>query len=125
MDLQAWNASFLVHHTVVAVEKGVIVGLGDMERFGYLNRLFVHEEYQHRGIASVHCALLEEAAGHTVITHTPITDRPFFEHRGYEVVRRGADLRGGGVSALFYYETLLKLSSILLICRCPSISTAS
>ena len=46
VNLQAWNQSFLEHHTVVAVENGEIVGFGDMDESGYLDRLYVHRDHQ-------------------------------------------------------------------------------
>ena len=51
VDLAAWNRSFLEHHTLVAVEGDIVVGFGDMDRTGYLDRLFVHPVFQRRGIA--------------------------------------------------------------------------
>ena len=55
VDLKQWDASFLKHHTVVAVENHEIVGFGDMDDSGYLDRLFVHQDHQGKGIASAIC----------------------------------------------------------------------
>lgn len=49
VDLEAWNESFLAHHTVTAEAEGRIVGFGDIDDSGYLDRLYVHSEYQRRG----------------------------------------------------------------------------
>ena len=46
VDLEKWNASFLKHDTLVAVEGDTIVGFGDMDDTGYLDRLYVHKDYQ-------------------------------------------------------------------------------
>ena len=99
VDLQAWDASFREHRTIVATENGAIVGFGDMDGSGYLDRLYVHKDYQGQGIASAICDELERfAAGKTITTHASITAKPFFQHRGYcvmrwqEVIRRGAAL---------------------------------
>lgn len=43
VDLAAWNRSFLAHDTVVATDGGRIAGFGDMDRTGYLDRLYVHK----------------------------------------------------------------------------------
>ncbi len=61
VDLAEWDASFLKHKTVVAVEGSAIVGFGDMDGSGYLDRLYVHKDYQRRGIASAICDVLESA----------------------------------------------------------------
>jgi len=89
VDLNAWNESFLAHHTVVAETDGKIVGFGDMDPSGYLDRLYVHKDFQHCGVATVICDALEKSSTATVFTtHASITARPFFEKRGYAVVKQ-------------------------------------
>ena len=88
VDLESWNRSFLAHHTVVAEQDGIIVGFGDMDETGYLDRLYVHKDYQHMGVATAICDELEgKSAAMEFITHASITARPFFEKRGYMVVK--------------------------------------
>lgn len=87
VDLESWNESFLTHHTVVAEKDGRIVGFGDMDGSGYLDRLYVHKDYQHGGVASAICDELENhSTAAEFTTHASITARPFFEKRGYTVV---------------------------------------
>lgn len=99
VDLEAWNASFLAHHTVVAELDGTPIGFGDMDDAGYLDRLYVHKDHQRRGVATAICDALEQACPiDRFITHASITARPFFEQRGYcvqkeqQVERRGVAL---------------------------------
>lgn len=121
VDMEAWDKSFLEHNTVLAEIDGVIAGFADMDCTGYLDRLYVHKDYQHRGVASALCDRLEtealaasdkiSAAGDgscaasdkisaadnkkadiknrvfCFTTHASITARPFFEARGYSVIR--------------------------------------
>lgn len=88
VDLEGWNRSFLERHTLVAEEGGRIVGFGDMDGTGYLDRLYVHKDCQGRGIASAICEALERAADTAgLTTHASITARPFFEKRGWQVVK--------------------------------------
>lgn len=92
IDLSKWNRSFQEHYSIVAVEKGIIVGFGDMDtgnadEMGYLDRLYVHKDYQRRGIASALCERLEQSVQGKIITHASMTAKPFFEKRGYCVVR--------------------------------------
>lgn len=94
VDLAAWNRSFLAHRTLVAVEKGKIVGFGDIDPTGYLDRLYVHKDHQRAGVATLLCDALEEGFP-TVTTHASITARPFFEKRGYHVCKEQAVLRQG------------------------------
>ena len=95
-DLKAWNASFLRHRTVVAELGGQIVGFGDMDKTGYLDRLYVHRDFQGRHIATAICDELERQSGvHRFETYASITARPFFELRGYEVIREQEVKRSG------------------------------
>lgn len=88
IDPVQWNASFLEHDTAVAVEGEKIIGFADMSADGYLDRLYVHKDYQGRGIAAALCDKLEgRSAAAVFTTHASITARPFFEKRSYQVVK--------------------------------------
>ena len=96
VDLDAWDRSFREHDTVIAEQNGSIVGFGDMDASGYLDRLYVHKAYQHQGIASAICDKLEHYADQNVVeTHASITARPFFESRGYMVIQEQGVVRKG------------------------------
>ena len=95
-DIEQWNLSFLKHETFVAETDGGIAGFGDIDETGYLDRLYVHKDWQRRGIASALCDTLEQAvSAEKIYTHASITARPFFLSRGYcvrkeqQVERRG------------------------------------
>lgn len=87
VDLKTWDRSLQEHFSIVAVEGDTIVGFGDMDQTGYLDRLYVHSAYQGKGIATAICNRLEAAVQGNVVTHASITARPFFEKRGYKVVK--------------------------------------
>ena len=87
VDLEKWNQSLQEHYSIVAIEDEVIVGFGDIDKTGYLDRLFVHADYQGRGIATAICNQLEQAVKGDITTHASITAKPFFEKRGYRVVK--------------------------------------
>lgn len=87
VDLKQWDRSFQEHFSIVAVDDGVIVGFGDIDQTGYLDRLFVHSGYQRKGIATAICNQLESAVQGNIVTHASITAKPFFEKRGYRVVK--------------------------------------
>lgn len=89
VDLAAWDASFLSHHSLVAEENGEVLGFADMDGAGYLDRLYVHKDYQGQGVATALCNALEAACpAKTFTTHASLTARPFFEGRDYRVLRR-------------------------------------
>lgn len=87
VDLEKWNLSLQEHYSIVAVENNVIVGFGDIDKTGYLDRLFVHADHQRKGIATAICDQLEQFVKETITTHGSITAKPFFEKRGYKVVK--------------------------------------
>ena len=91
VDLAAWDASFQAHTTLVAEWDGVIVGFADLADGGYLDRLYVHRDYQRRGIAAALCDGLPGAR----LTHASLTARPFFERRGWRVEREQQVARHG------------------------------
>ena len=87
-DSNGWNRSFNGHICLVAVSDEKIVGFGDITPDGYLDRLYVHKDFQRRGIAAAICNALEAAVDAEKITvHASITAKPFFERRGYGVVK--------------------------------------
>lgn len=87
IDLEKWNQSLLEHFTIVAVDNGTIAGFGDIDNTGYLDRLYVHADYQRKGIAAAVCDQLEQAVPGNIVTHASITAKPFFENRGYRVIK--------------------------------------
>lgn len=94
VDTEAWDRSFRAHYTVVAENDGVLTGFGDIDRNGYLDRLYVHKDHQREGIATAICDELEkQVMGGRIVTEASITARPFFENRGYTVVCRQQVLR--------------------------------
>ena len=96
VDLNEWDKSFKEHHAIIATDNGEIVGFGDIDSSGYLDRLFVHKNHQHEGIATAICDELESfITGKKIITHASITARSFFEKRGYRTVRKQTVVRKG------------------------------
>lgn len=103
VDLEAWDNSFREHFTLVACDGKEIVGFADMDENGYLDRLYVHRDYQRKGVAS---SLLRELSQNVktdeITTYASITARPFFEKMGYRVVRENIVERKG-VSLINYF----------------------
>ncbi len=104
VDLEKWNQSFEEHYSLVAVDDDMIIGFGDIDKTGYLDRLFVHSDYQGKGIATAICDQLEQAVQGRVVTHASITARPFFEKRGYKVVKEQQVERQGNFLINFVME---------------------
>ncbi len=104
VDLEKWNQSFEEHYSLVAIDDEVIIGFGDINKAGYLDRLFVHSDYQRKGIATAICNQLEQAVQGNIVTHASITARPFFEKRGYRVIKEQQVERQGVFLTNFIME---------------------
>ena len=81
VDLEAWDRSFREHHTLVALEDGAVIGFGDIDGSGYLDRLYVHRRHQGKGVATALCDRLEQVCAGVISTHASITAKPFFEKK--------------------------------------------
>lgn len=96
VDLEEWNRTLSDHYTVIAVKDGRIVGFGDIDKTGYLDRLYVHKDYQNQGIGSAVCNELEKGShADKIRVHASITAKPFFLSRGYRVIKEQQVVRRG------------------------------
>ena len=109
IDMYEWDKTLSEHHTFVAVMNSIIIGFGDIDDSGYLDRLYVHHDYLRQGVATLICTKLESMidADLTIMTHASITAKPFFEKRGYEVVKEQIVERGG----IFLKNYIMELPS--------------
>lgn len=112
IDRARWDRTLTEHFTRIAQIGNQIVGFGDLADDGYLDRLYVHRDFQHCGIATALCDALEERArsqGILVVeTHASITARPFFEKRGYRAIREQQVERAGVRMTNYVMERTLK-----------------
>lgn len=127
IDLGAWDRSLQVHHTLVAVEDGCAVGFGDIDsNTGYLDRLYVHKDHQGMGIATALCDRLEASAAGLLVTHASITARPFFEKRGYQVLRaQQVERRSFPKLKILYPNPRLRYFQNTLLCGYSESSASS
>ncbi|WP_050183844.1 GNAT family N-acetyltransferase [Domibacillus robiginosus] len=97
--LASWKDSMSTHITYVALIDDRIVGFSDITQKGYLDRLYVHKDFQRQGIASSLISTLECEARKLGLaalnTNASITAKPFFEHHGYQLVQSQCVERNG------------------------------
>jgi len=90
IDSSGWVAHYAARQTFVAEVDGTVAGFTDLEPDGHLNMMYVHAEFQGRGVASTLLSHLEAAAHHEglklIYTEASITARAFFERRGFELI---------------------------------------
>lgn len=85
-SLKKRRKDLLSQFTLIAETEGETVGFGSMDKSGCLDLLYVHKDFQRRGIATALCDELEK--GFTVIkTYASVTAKPFFEKRGYKTIK--------------------------------------
>ena len=89
---------------LVALEDGAVIGFGDIDGSGYLDRLYVHRCHQGKGVATALCDRLEQVCAGVISTHASITAKPFFEKRGYRVIREQQVERQGVALTNFVME---------------------
>ena len=91
-SMEHW-AGLLARNSFVGAfdSQDVLLGFSSMNAEGHLHSMFVHKDWQGKGVAT---ALLSKVEGmardygvQTIHTEASITARPFFEKRGYRVVK--------------------------------------
>lgn len=48
-NLEQWNQSLKDHYALIAIKNERIVGFGDIDAKGYLDKLYTHKDYQKNG----------------------------------------------------------------------------
>lgn len=87
-----WKELLAKNDYIGAIDgQGKIVGFSSMNAEGYLHSMFVHKDWQERGVATLLLSEVEKTAcGYGVrkiSVEVSITARPFFEKHGYKVVK--------------------------------------
>ena len=94
-----WDNRFLQDHAVVAEKNGIILGIGTLKTPAYFDLLYVHKDFQRIGVATLIADKIESCSrsnGISVITtNASITAKPFFENRGYVLIKeQSVETRG-------------------------------
>lgn len=89
-DLSKLEGMIKTHYFIVAINRqSEIVGFSSITPQGYLHSMFVHKDFQGKGIATMLLKEIERYAITTGITRitseVSLTARPFFEKKGYIV----------------------------------------
>ncbi|TVX94680.1 GNAT family N-acetyltransferase [Paenibacillus agilis] len=89
---QLWLESLRNNISYVARMNGIIVGFVDMSHSGYLDRLYIHKDFQRQGIASALVNAIESEAQKLTLkelsVEASITAKSFFMNRGYQIVQQ-------------------------------------
>lgn len=90
-SIEHWKELLSANNYIGAVDtQGRIIGFSSMNCNGHLHSMFVHKDWQGKGVASMLLLEVEKMASeygvHKICTEVSVTARPFFEKRGYMVV---------------------------------------
>jgi putative acetyltransferase len=98
-NIEKWDKSLSNNYTILVESDGIITGFGDLNDTGYFDHLFVHKDFQKKGIATLIAEEIEKYAKESnitiITTEASITAKPFFEKRGYQVLQQQAVEREG------------------------------
>lgn len=89
-DSSRWDELIRTQYVIVAENmQSQIVGFSSITPQGYLDLMFVHKDFQHKGIATMLLQDIEQYAKKSgiikITSEVSITARPFFEKQGYTV----------------------------------------
>ncbi|MFA6260968.1 MAG: GNAT family N-acetyltransferase [Bacteroidia bacterium] len=91
-NLPSWINKIVSQYFVVAELDNKMVGYCSLENNNYIDFLYVHKDYQGRGIANKLYAEIEAEAircnGNSLNSDVSITARPFFEKKGFQVIQK-------------------------------------
>ena len=98
-NVQRWTHILISQFFIIAEFENQIVGFASLENYNYVDFLYVHKNYQRRGIADRLYAEIEKEAiekGVTVLqSHVSKTALPFFDKKGFKVLKEHIKVRDG------------------------------
>lgn len=91
-SVEHWKELLAKNDYIGALDgQGGIVGFSSMNAEGYLHSMFVHKDWQGKGVATLLLSEVEKIARrygvHKISVEVSVTARPFFEKHGYKVAK--------------------------------------
>ncbi|MFI5395838.1 MAG: GNAT family N-acetyltransferase [Candidatus Binatia bacterium] len=100
--------------TFVADNNEILAGFGELEENGHIDCLYCHHAHQRQGVGSALYARIEEHARAMglpcLFAEVSITARPFFQTKGFSLVRRQTVVRRGVELTNFLMEKELPVA---------------
>lgn len=111
IDIEVWIRSLSSKFTYVLEEDGKIIGFGNLEDNGHIDRFFCHQDFQRQGIGTQLLANIESKARelgiNKLFTEASITAKPFFASKNFIVVKEQEVERRGQKFINFAMEKLI------------------
>ncbi|MCF2592800.1 GNAT family N-acetyltransferase [Bacteroides caecigallinarum] len=89
-DIKHWKEILFNNQFIGAFDKqDNLIGYSSMNKNGYMHSMFVHKDWQGKGVATLLLSEVEKIARQYEVIEITLevskTARPFFEHKGYVV----------------------------------------
>lgn len=107
-----WREYFNKNYCYVAIIDKKIVGFSDLTREGYLNTIYIHKDFQRKGIATELLGIIEKKAKKlnidVITTEASITAKPFFKNKGFNIVKEQTKYHKGLIFINYIMEKKIK-----------------
>lgn len=109
-DMTQWQTTLNENYTFVAISKEnkAIIGFSDLEKNGYLNRGYVHKNFQGQGVGDALFKAIENKARELglkkLFSDVSITAKPFIEKQGF-IIEAEQTKKLGGITFTNYLMT--------------------
>ena len=111
MEVEVWMERLNSKLTYVAEAEGEIVGFAELESTGHIDCFYCHKDFQGKGIGTRILQEIESKAKSLGInklwTEASITAKPFFETKGFNLVKQQEVARRGQTFINFVMEKTL------------------
>jgi putative acetyltransferase len=111
IDIASWTTSLSSKFTFVAEEGKKIAGFGELEPNGHIDRFYCHKDFQGKGVGTQILAQIELRAKileiRKLFTEASITAKPFFESKGFMVIKQQEVERRGQKFINFVMEKFI------------------
>jgi putative acetyltransferase len=88
-DHEFWSKRFTEQQFFSAHENGLMVGFASVTKKGYLDFMYVHKDYQGKGVGAILLMTIETFARaqniSTLSSDVSLTARPFFLKKGFQI----------------------------------------
>jgi putative acetyltransferase len=115
LELEGWQKKWAQIPPLVAIVGDVIVGFTEFEDNGHIDCFYCHHEWIGKGVGSALMRAIETQAFDKgidrIYAEVSITAKPFFESKGFEVVRQQSIQRKGIELTNFVMEKVSRSKS--------------
>lgn len=108
VDYAAWSERLKAKQPLLAFIENRVAGFIELDDDGHIDCTYTHPDFQGRGVASaLYERLLEDARARNIkrlYVEASLIAKPFFEHRGFSVIKKNEVQRNGVLLVNFSME---------------------